>query len=257
MFSAIWNDVLYRPLLNALAFLVSVIPGADVGIAIIALTIIVKLILFPFAQHSIESQIKMKKLEPEINKIKQSGKSKEEQARLTMELYKEKKVNPLSGCLVTLIQLPIIFALYYVFLKGINFDSSILYPFVHAPAHTSLNFLGIADIGGKSLSLAILAGVSQYFQAHFMPKSAVLSPAGSQPSPDGKKSFQENLSKSMNMQMKYIFPLVVAFIAYSVSGAVALYWITSNIFIIGQQIYAENKARNEGLKEQSEKDGKK
>jgi len=233
----VWDVALYKPLLNALAFLVSAIPGGDIGIAIIILTLLVKAILFPFSQHSIVSQAKVKKLEPELAKIKASGKPKEEQARMTMELYKERKVNPFSGCLPTLIQIPIIFALYYVFYKGINFDPSVLYSFISAPPHINMSFLGIVDIGGKSLVLALLAGVSQYLQAHFMPKSPVLAPRD----PSKKASFQESLTKSMSVQMKYIFPIIVTFIAYQISGAVALYWITSNIFIIGQQIYVERK----------------
>src|SRR3989344_2574676 len=102
MLSSIWNNILYKPLINALA-------------------------LFPFSQKSIESQAAMNSLAPHIKKIKESGVSKEEQARLTFELYKEHKTNPFSGCLLVLIQIPIIFALYYVFLKGINFESGLLY----------------------------------------------------------------------------------------------------------------------------------
>jgi YidC/Oxa1 family membrane protein insertase len=233
MLSNIWNTALYGPLLNALAFLVSIIPGGDIGLAVIILTLFVKTVLFPLSQRSIESQIKMNLLAPELKKIKDSGASKEEQAKQTFELYKHHKTNPFSGCLLVLIQIPIIFALYYVFLKGINLESGLLYPFIHAPQHINMNFLGILDIGKKSLVLAILAGVSQYFQAHLMPKPVAPEKETS--------SFQENFSKSMQTQMKYIFPFVVAFIAYSVSGAVALYWITSNIFAIGQQIYANRK----------------
>jgi membrane protein insertase Oxa1/YidC/SpoIIIJ len=98
-----------------------------------------------------------------------------------------------------------------------------------------MNFLGVVDIGGKSLVLAILAGVSQFFQAYFMPKPKISSGSNK------KESFQESFSKSMNMQMKYIFPILVTFIAYRISGAIALYWVTSNVFAIGQQIYARRK----------------
>ena len=162
MFHNIWNFLLYKPLLNALAFLVSVIPGGDLGLAVIILTILVKLILFPFSQKSIKNQAAMNILTPELNKIKNNGTSKEEQARLTFELYKKHKTNPFSGCLLVLIQIPIIFALYYVFLKGINFGDGLLYSFIHVPANVNMTFLGIINIGGKSLLLAILAGVSQY-----------------------------------------------------------------------------------------------
>src|SRR3989344_4183669 len=118
MLANIWNAVLYHPLLNALAFLVSIIPGGDVGIAVIILTLFVKIILLPLSQKSIESQAEMNILAPELNKIKKSGVSKEEQAKQTFELYKKHKVNPFSGCLLVLIQIPIIFALYFVFYKG-------------------------------------------------------------------------------------------------------------------------------------------
>jgi YidC/Oxa1 family membrane protein insertase len=232
MLTNLWNAILYKPLVNILAFFVSVVPGGDLGLAVIILTILVKLALFPLSKKSIESQAKMNLLAPELAKIKKSGASKEEQAKLTFELYKKNKTNPFSGCLLILIQLPIIFALYYVFLKGLKFDGSLLYSFVQVPENINMHFLGLLDISQKSLLLAILAGVSQFFQAHFMPK----------PNLSGdKNSFQDNFAKSMQVQMKYVFPVIVAFIAYSVSGAVALYWVTSNIFAIGQQIYINKK----------------
>lgn len=232
MLGNLWNTFLYEPLLNALAFLVSVVPGSDIGIAVILLTLLVKVILFPLSQRSIENQAKMNKLAPELKKIKDSGASKEEQAKMTFELYKVHKTNPFSGCLLILIQIPIIFALYYVFQKGLSFDSGYLYSFIHAPEAVNMNFLGLLDLGSKSIILAVLAGISQYLQASFMPKPA--------PS-TGNGGFQESFAKSMHMQMKYVFPFLVAFIAYSVSGAIALYWVTSNLFAVGQQIYANKK----------------
>ena len=232
MLRTLWNTILYQPLLNVLALLVSIVPGGDVGLAIIILTLLVKIALYPPSQRSIESQAKMNLLAPELKKIKESGKSKEEQARLTFELYKANKANPFSGCLLVLIQIPIIFALYWVFYKGISFDGGLLYSFVEAPERVNMFFLGVLDISQKSLILAILAGISQYLQAHFMPKPASTGEVG---------SLSHSFSKSMHFQMKYFFPFLVAFIAYTISGAVALYWITSNIFSIGQQIYATKK----------------
>ena len=235
MFSSIWNTLLYEPLLNALAFLVSIVPGGDVGIAVVLLTILVKIALFPLSQKSIQSQAAMSLLAPELKKIKDSGVSKEEQARLTFELYKKNKTNPFSGCLLVLIQIPIIFALYYVFFRGINFDRELLYSFIHIPDEVNMVFLGVINIGEKSLILAILAGVSQYFQAHFMPKPATSSAAPG--------TFAESFAKSMHTQMKYVLPIFIFLILYtdflgiSLSGAIALYFITSNIFAIGQQIY--------------------
>ena len=197
----------------------------------ILLTVFVKAALFPLSQRSIESQIKMNSLAPELKKIKDSGASKEEQAKQTFELYKHHKTNPFSGCLLVLIQIPIIFALYYVFFKGINLQNMTFYPFIQTPQHVNMIFLGILDISQKKLIiLALIAGISQYFQASLMPKP-ILSTDKNNPD-----SFQENLTKSMQTQMKYVFPFLIAFIAYNVSGAVALYWITSNIFAIGFSI---------------------
>ncbi len=233
MIHNIWNALLYQPLINALAFLVSIVPMGDVGIAVILLTILVKLLLFPFSQKSIKNQAAMTMLAPELDKIKKSGTSKEEQAKLTFELYKKHKTNPFSGCLLVLVQIPIIFALYYVFFKGIKFDSALLYPFVHVPEHINMIFLGIVDLSAKSLPLAILAGISQYLQAHFMPKLSA--PASA--STTSTDSFQASFGKSMQMQMKYIFPFLITWIAFRISGAVALYWITSNLFAVCQQLY--------------------
>lgn len=241
MLTIIWNTVLYHPLINALAFLVSIIPGGDVGLAVIILTILVKVILFPFSQKAIKNQAAMNMLAPELDKIKKSGASKEEQAKLTFELYKKHKTNPFSGCLLVLVQIPIIFALYFVFYKGINFDSGVLYSFVHIPAKMNMLFLGFLDIGVKSLPLAILAGVSQFLQAYYMPKPATPSAGGG--------DFAQSFAKSMQMQMKYVFPLLITWIAYSISGAVALYWITSNMFAVGQQIYVNKTEKKELDKE--------
>ncbi|MEK7569433.1 MAG: YidC/Oxa1 family membrane protein insertase [Patescibacteria group bacterium] len=238
MISSVWNFLLYHPLLNILALLVFIIPGNNVGAAIVLLTILVKIILFPLSRRSIEGQAKMNKLAPELRKIKESGKGKDEQARLTLELYKKNKANPFSGCLLLIIQIPIIFALYWVFYKGINFDPALLYSFVPSPGVPHMLFLGI-NLAARSLALAVLAGASQYLQAHFMPRpAATLEETG---------SLSDSFAKSMRFQMKYFFPVMVAFIAYSISGAVALYWITSNIISTLQQIYLNKKAEKDTL----------
>jgi len=148
-------------------------------------------------------------------------------------------VNPFSGCFLILIQIPIIFALYYVFYKGISFNSELLYSFIHAPEHANMIFLGLLDLTGGSLILAFLAGVTQYFQAYFMPQPVSV--------PAASGSFQDSFTKSMSMQMKYIFPIVIFILlgtdwfGVSLSGAVALYFIASNLFAIGQQIYVDKK----------------
>lgn len=228
----LWDTLLYKPLINILAFLVSVVPYADLGIAVIILTILVKVLLFPLSKASIKNQEKMGEMAPELSAIKKSGKSKEEQAKDTFDLYKKYKTNPFSGCLLILIQIPIIFALYYVFWKGVVFDPANLYSFIPIPEGINTVFLGLIDLGQKSLVLAILAGATQYLQALYAPKPTQVSEAG---------SFGDSFQKSMQMQTKYVFPFLVGIIAYSISGAVALYWVVNNLFTTAQQIYLKKK----------------
>ncbi len=99
--------------------------------------------------------------------------------------------------------------------------------------------MGLIDISQKSLVLAIIAGLSQFFVASFMPKPK----KSENKDPNKMPSFAESLSESMHVQMKYVFPFVVAFIAYSISGAIALYWATSNIFGGLQQMYINKKSK--------------
>lgn len=228
-----FTTIFYEPIYNALIFLVDVIPGGNIGIAIILLTVVIKFILLPLNRKAIVSQIRLKQLEPKINKIKEEYKDKQEQAAKTFELYKQEKINPLSGCLPILIQLPIIIALYQVFLDGFDFSSSEhLYSFLSLPETIHLKFLGI-NLSTPSILLALLAGVTQFFQIHLAVQR------NPQVKQDG--SFQSNLTTTMNKQMKYIMPVFVAFVSYQISGAIALYWSVNNIFTIIQEI-SINKA---------------
>lgn len=245
MFSYLYNTAIYKPLYNGLIILMDMSPWIDAGIAIIVLTCVVKLILFPLSKKAITTQLKMKKVEPDLALIKEKHKNdKQEQARQTMALYKQQGINPFSSILLIFIQLPVIFALYKVFLSsGLpSINTDLLYSFVQAPALVNIKFLNLLDISHKSLLLAVIAGVSTFIQIRLsMP-----------PSPKAKEgllgpktpSFKDDLAKSMNMQMRYIFPVMAFFISWSISGAIALYWITSNIFTIGQELYIRKTVKS-------------
>ncbi len=244
--SYLWNLVLYKPLLNALAFLVSILPGGSVGLAIILLTILVKILLFPLSQKALKNQAAQSLLAPEIEKIKKSGVSKEEQARLQLELFKKHKFNPLAGCLPLLATMFVFIALYNVFIKGVDFDPNMLYSFVHIPEQINIIFLGFLDLGHRSITLAIVAGISQYFQGYYMPQ-----PKKKPFKLNEDMSFGDSFAQSMSIQMKYGFPIMIFVFSLFFSGAVALYWIVSNIFTIGQQIYV-NKTEEKVLDKEVE-----
>ena len=208
------------------------LPFFDAGIIVIIFTIIVKLIMLPLSIKASKSQLEMKHTEKDLQLLKDKYKdNKEEQSRKIMEYYKEKGINPFASFLILIIQLPLLIGLYRVFLKsGLpTIDTSLLYHFVPAPAHIDMVFLGLINIAQKSITLAILAGITTYFQIN-------LASAGTQGGGSGGE-----FGKAMQMQMKYFFPVLMTFIAYTISSAVALYLITSNLFAIGQEIYIKKK----------------
>ncbi len=240
MISSFFKTVFYQPLYNGLIYLMDTLPFFDAGVIVILFTIIVKLIMFPLSIKATKAQIEMKEIEKDLQKIKEQYPDKQIQTQKTIELYKEKNINPFAGFLVLLIQLPIIIALYQIFLKSglptINID--LLYSFVSAPLSIKMNFLGLIDIAGKSIILALCAGVSTYFQIAYA--TPVTNKDGDVKS---KPSMQDDVMKMMQTQMKYVFPVLVTFISWSVSAAVSIYWITSNLFTIGQELYIRKHIR--------------
>ena len=231
-----YNTFFYEPLLNGLIFLINVIPMHDIGIAVVVLTVIVRLIIFPFNHKSIITQRKIRELGPEIDKIKKKTKdNKQEQAKKVMDLYKSHGVNPLSGLLTLFIQIPIIIALYRVFMAGVDFNLDHLYSFTVLPEFVKMNFLGFIDMSQNSYLLAVTAGVSQFFQM----KLAI--PPIKKASKD--KSFKAELARSMSIQAKYVMPALVFFISLKFSAAVALYWTTMNVFAIVHEASVRKMAK--------------
>ena len=241
----LYTTFIYEPLYNGLVFLAGHLPFFDAGVVIILFTVIVKVILFPLSRKSARTQVALKMYEPEMNAIKEKYKDdRQAQALQVMAFYKAKGINPFAGIFLILLQLPIFFALYRIFYSsGISApDPSLLYSFVKVPEVVNMNFLGLIDMGTKSFALAVLAAVSQYFQIRLsIPKAAPKT---------GNGNFQEDFARNMQTQMKYVFPIMILFIAYHVASALALYWVTSNLFMIGQELYIRRQmAREKEAKE--------
>lgn len=226
----IYGQVFYQPLLWGLVFLASSIPGRDLGIAIILLTLIVKVILFPLTHKTLKTQRVMKQLEPTIKKIQSDHKdNKEEQARKLMELYRTHGINPFSGFLGIFIQLPILIALYQIFWKGL----SVL------PAGVNTMFLGFISLTEASVGMAAVAAISQFWQAKLaippsLPKTSEGS-LGGQAKPD--------MASMMQKQMLYVFPVIIFMISYKLPAAVSLYWTFMNIFAILHEAYVRRKSQ--------------
>lgn len=227
--NTLWNTFIYNPIYNALIWIAQHITAHDVGLAVIVLTILIRFILMPLSKKSIMGQYKMRALEPKLAAIKAKGLTKEEEAKETFALYKEEKINPFSGCLYLLIQLPILFALYFSFMNGVN-QPEHLYSFLSTDGLRN-TLLGLIDITKPFLPFAILAGITQAIQAFLMPKPAATS----------DKGFQGQFAKSMGVQTRYVLPIFIIFIASRLASAVALYWVIANTFSIFQELYFRKK----------------
>jgi len=230
IFSLLYNEVIYRPLFNGLIFLYNVIPGHDFGVAIVVLTIVIRIILYPLNQKAIKSQKEMQVIQPKIKEVQQKYKDdKEKQGRALMELYKEHKINPASGCLPILVQLPILWGLFSVLRAGLKPESLVkLYSFVAHPGVINNMFLGILDLSQKSIVLAVLAGIAQFIQSKMI-------------TPQTTSSSGSDFASVMSKQMLYFFPLFTVFIAASLPAGLGLYWVTTTVFGIGQQYFVLKK----------------
>jgi len=233
----LFQTVFYRPLFNILILLLPIVHG-DFGLAIVLFTVLIRIVLFPVAQKSIKTQRAMQIVQPEINRVTEQYKNdKQEQAKQLMEIYKKYDINPFSGILLTFLQLPIIYYLYKS-IRTVNSTAlasiaslGLLYTFVHAPVLLNTHFLGFIDITTKSIVFALITGVVQYFQGHF----ATIAMKQNMPAKGQKAGFGADMNQALMLQMKYVFPFLIAFIAYA-SGAIALYLITSGLFTIGQEL---------------------
>ncbi|MEM9336748.1 MAG: YidC/Oxa1 family membrane protein insertase [Patescibacteria group bacterium] len=237
MFSYIWHTFFFDPVYNLLVFFIDVVPGGDVGLAIIFATLVVKFILLPLSIKAAKTQKLMKELEPKLKEIKEQYKDqREEQAKAMMEVYREAGMNPFASIALIFLQIPIIIALYLsvfsgggVALPDINID--ILYSFIPAPMVVDMNFLGLIDIAGKSFILAALAGATQFVHAQLAMPPVAPKEAGAAP------NFKEDFTRSLQLQMKYVMPILIFVVAYTISAAIALYFFVSNVAAIAQELY--------------------
>ncbi len=234
-FSFFYHEIIYRPLLNGLIFVYNFIPYHDFGLAIILFTLVIRLLILPLTLHSLRSQKAMTAIQPKLKEIKEKHKdNKEEQAKKTMELYKEHGVNPFSGCLPMIVQLIIFISLYQVFLRGLDIRQlDNVYSFIRRPENINVIFLGFINLSlKKNWVLAFCAGLSQFYLAHVTTPSS--------PSSGGVKK-QNDFAYALSMQMKYFLPVVIFFTALSFSAALSLYWTISNVFGIIQQAWVNKK----------------
>jgi YidC/Oxa1 family membrane protein insertase len=225
--------LLLYPLFNLLILIYAVLPVKDLGVAIIILTIIIRLLIGPLVKRQLHHQKAMNDLKPELKKVKEKAKGdKQKESQLMVELFKEKKINPFSSIGLTLLQFPILLTLFFVLNRVLDPSnySTISYEFVRNldaiqaiitdPSHFNPTFLGLVHMSEPSLVLAALAGLGQFIQTkQLMPQNTF----GAKP---GAKA---------GFNMTLIFPIVTVVIAARLPAALALYWFVSSAVALIQQ----------------------
>ncbi len=227
-----WQIIFYQPILNVLIYFYDTIAFHNLGLAIILVTLLLRLILYPFFHKGAKQQMLMQRIQPQVKKIQETHKKDmQKQSEALMALYKEHGINPFSSFLLLLIQLPVLIALYWAVRSGLGTGQIAgLYSFVPAPAVINTMFLGFVNLAVPSFTLLVLAALSQYLQARL---AIYKQPEGHQLSPVEK----------IARQMAFIGPIMTLVIFYSLPSAVALYWLFSSLFSAIQQFFVNRHLR--------------
>ena len=230
-FIKFFHITLWQPLFNLLILFYIYIP--NLGVAIILLTVLIRVILYPLQAKAAKSQLALQAIQPKLKEVQAQHKdNKEAQAKAMMALYKTEGINPFSGFLVMLIQFPILIVLYRLFWQGIQEENyQYLYSFVQRPETINSIFLGM-ELNEPSTILAILVGIAFFIQAKLSaPKKKAKKAQGA------KGMFGEMFQK----QMLYVFPIFIVFILLRLPSALGLYLLISGIFTAFQQYLAKKK----------------
>lgn len=276
----IFDLLIVQPIFNLLLGLYSIIPGGDFGVSLILFTIIVRFALYPLVKKQLHQTRMMRKLQPELVKIRKAAKGNRQiEGAKMLELYKEHGVSPFRSILILLIQLPIFIALYHViqiFTQHRDRIDQFTYGFMHIfepvreliahPEHFSEKLFGLVDLTHSAISsdhvdiilivLALVSAVAQFFMSkQTMPQTEnkkrlrdIMAEAA-----DGKQADQAEMNAAVMGKMIKVLPFFMFFVMVSVPGALALYYCVSNLVALGQQAYLLRKDETE-LEELAEKD---
>jgi len=250
----LWNFLLYKPLLNALIYLYGLLFN-NFGLAIIVLTIFLRLILVPLTLPSLRTAKKMRELAPELEKLKSKYKNdRQKLAQAQMELYRRHGANPAAGCLPQIIQLIILIALYRAFIGVLQSNggeiatklNQLLYSPLRLAEGTIINtnflYLDLAKpdvfhLPGFPIPLPgfvlIAAALVQFVSSKMMQPIV----AQSQKVAVKTETKKDDLGTSLQSQMLYLFPLITIFIGYSFPSGLILYWFIFSFSTALQQYF--------------------
>lgn len=229
-----FNTLIVIPLLNLLMAIYAILPYHDLGIAIIIVTILVRLLVWPLASKQLHSQRAMQKLAPEIAKLrKKSGGDKTKESQMLMELYKEKGISPFASLTPILIQMPLLIAFYYALRHAVNAQeiANMIYaPVAGLPAVKEIIanpsafkplLFGFVSLAKSNIVIAVGAALAQYFQTkQIMPK---------------KTADKADTAAQVAQMSVLLFPFMTFLFAMSLPSALGLYWLVASLVSILQQ----------------------
>src|SRR3989344_8704434 len=211
-----FQTFLVQPIYNGFIFLVGIMPQGDAGLAIIAVTIIIRAIFYPTFTSQIRTQIGMQAAQGEIDEINKKYKDNPQvRAEKTMALFRERGIRPFSSILTLIVQIPVFFALYWAFFRTRLPEAAVnlLYSFDPEPAEVSIHFFGLLDLtAAHNVFLAVGVAAIQYFVAH-LSLARVGAPAADL-SPE--RAATHNMQKQM---MLYFLPALMGVVSYTLPSA--------------------------------------
>ncbi len=251
----LFNELLYRPLFNSMVFFYNIIPGANIGLAIILTTILVRVLMIPLYRASIKSQREITIIQPIVKELQ--VKYKDDRQKLSEELmkaYKDHNVNPFAGILLLIVQIPVLIAIYQVSLNIFTPEKyATAYSFIAFPESFNPTFWGLINVSdSKNVILALLVGLSQYYQIRLIMKRT--QPAKKKESKKSNKKKSEkseelDFATTLNKQMMFLMPILVTIFAYTLPITMSLYWITTTLFTIVQEFFLIKEVdKAEGIK---------
>lgn len=227
-----FETLLVQPLYNGLVSLIGVMPHGDVGLAIIAATLIVRAVFYPAFTASIRTQMGMQAIQPELDEINKKFKDDpQERTRRTMALFREHKVRPFAGLLALLVQLPVFFGLYIAFFReGLpTINHELLYSFVSAPTMIATDFFGIMDLlAPYNVPLALIVGGTQYAAIRLTLGRMKNGSNGLSPERAAAQKVQQHI-------MLYFLPALMMGFSFFFPAGVGLYFTAGNLVSLGQE----------------------
>ena len=282
----LFDVVIVQPILNLLMAIYAIVPGGDFGVSVVIFTIVIRFALWPLAKKQLHQAKAMRKMQPELKKIKEKYKNNSQaQGLAMMDLYKKHNISPFGSIGILLIQLPILIAIYRVvqifalyredlakYTYGFMENIPVVKELIADPTHFNQNFLGFIDLTQHGISsdgvviglviLSLLAAVMQYLLSKQMSPSTdngkrlrdILAEAG-----QGKEADQAELNAIVMRKMTKVMPVFLFFVMVSLPGALALYMATGNIVAYFQNasILKKDEQEMEALSAETTQKGKK